>query len=334
MAVQQQQQKQSLDDMLSATINTPERWRRFLQDFIDPLRRVPGSGGSVCPDKRAGFPAPDPTDEDRSAYTTDRLHFASMRYVGQRLLYYTALLYHAEQQTTARENEKNERRVYISPLLREYNANYRENTYTSMVRPIFLAAKNETAEYSWCNNIYTDVRNSLDPIRTTFSDRVYKWKIYEFSSDDDANGTLTKIRCNSISDKNAFMKTFVPLQYYDWFPPNSVVKNWYFTLDANTSFIYSWYANYLSRISIYDDMAKKYGTANLRVRELEKTKEDNAKKYRNLLKTINNRYLSRDSYNAKYNMNESNAKIRQIREFNRLLEQLYIRFRTTLGAET
>lgn len=319
---------QSLDETLGARISTPDRWRLFLNLYVDPLRRIPNTGAPHCPDKRSGFPAPDPLDANPLAFSVDRVHFYSMMYTGKRLLYYTAILYHLEQLGRARNrslNNNDNGPMSLPPLLREYDLNYRESTYLSMTRSTKATETNCTgSDYLWRNNLYFDT-HEIESFHMVPRDQLYRWQIYT------ADGQPTDQRVNSFHSTDKFLAAFSPLEYYQWFPPDTVVRDWSFSLDANSYFIYTWYANYLSRVSTYDEMVKNFATASARVQELERTKETNARKFHDLIRTISDKYLSRDSYNAKYNMTSDTNQGKQIREFNRQLEQLYLRFRSTLG---
>lgn len=334
-----QKRQPTLDELLSAQVSTPDRWTNFLKHFVEPLKRETNVVENYdCPPKRKGFPLPDPYDVDPLAYSVDRIHFPSMMYTGKRLLYYTALLYHAEQRKRARLGVvPGTVQRYTTPLLREYDPADRERNLLSMVTITFDNRENDCRgmNYLWRNNLYIGYDSNMFQF-VDRTDQVHRWKVYKFKQDVmDDEGEETNVRANSLEKREEFMRSIVPLQYYDWFRPDSQVNDWSFALDANTGFVFSWYANYLARVNQFDELTKKYATALQRIRQLEKMKKDNSTKFRDLYRNINDRYLSRDTYNAVYAPTGPNGRnderLRRVREFNRLLEQLYQRFRSTLA---
>lgn len=287
----------TLDTQLIQLIDNRKKWDLFNEKFLKPL--VPKIDNKTCL-VRNGFPREDETDSKANAFSCDRLDL-SMLDVGRiQHLLMIAFAYHAsmidgESGSPTRMNA-------------EFDRDFVKRTLYSLCKP--LGESNPGCD-DWFSGI------TFDSVRGIRESRVYvareqlaSWKVNE-----------DEIETNT----SRWFELFVPLQYYRWLVPNSVVSSWNFALDRNTVYTLNWYQYYLQRMSTYETAITQYATVVKRNEIL-----------RNKLESLSNNFIQQNASlrnefrleivnrnNQQQNENTDNVLNKQISRFTRSLEKLY-----------
>lgn len=287
---------QTLDTQLLRLIDTQKKWNLFKEQFLNPLEPRVETDDCLI---REGFPKKDATDDNKRAYSSDRLDLALLDVGRTAHLQMIALAYHS-----AMLDEWSGPSTRINA---DFDRQHARRTLYSLCIPLKPNAK------LGCGNWFSAV--TFDAFRGIEQRRVYvsRSQLATWATNDE----------DSVPGTETWNRVFVPLQYYRWIIPDSKMSTWNLALDRNTVYTLGWYQYYLQRMATHETAISQYATAVRRNETL-----------RNKLALLADQFLKKNMSmrnefqvdSGSRNRNERDANDKKVDKFVRALEKLYSDF--------
>ena len=287
---------QTLDSQLLRLIDTQRKWNLFKEQFLNPLQpRIETDDCLV----RKGFPKKDATDNDKLAYSSDRLELSLLDVGRTTHLQMIALAYHS-----AMLDEWSGPSTRINA---DFDRQHARRTLYSLCVPL----KHNTN--LGCGNWFSAV--TFDTFRGIEQKRIYvsQSQLATWTTNDE----------DSIPGSDTWNRVFVPLQYYRWIIPDSKVSTWNLALDRNTVYTLGWYQYYLQRMSTHETAISQYATAVRRNETLRNKLALLADQFIKKNMSMRNEFQVDSVSRNRDDRNRTETNDRKVDRFVRALEKLY-----------
>lgn len=297
----------SIDRSNNQAIKTIANWKQVQRHVVQPLlREESGNGNKTCPNKRRKFPVmDDDVVNNPTEMTMNWVDQQSTAIGNSKLIKQLCMIFHNECLQCAKVPPEDEHEFRMNSIvLKDFYDPYKEATFLSMTRP--LSYTNRPVDCSKSDLLWRTSQLFFSTAATPIDENQLREtsNFDEFATFNVYNETGNQViaNVNSYRNRNDFIKHFLPLQYYKWTPPESILNRMNLTMDNNVSFIYGYYSQFLEDSANFDSIVTKFATAYRDKDDLKKRLEQLRDRFISTSKTIKDQYLSQTMYNIKYNI--------------------------------